>query len=369
MLAGLLGVCLSARAPASDDSLPSKISKAVDGGVRYLRSLQSKNGIWEYRGNEIGMTALAGWTLLEARVPAQDPSLQKAAKELRKRCVELTSTYGLSLAIIFFDRLADPRDRPLIQAIGIRLLAGQNQFGGWSYECAITAEAAKTLALHLQEAGKAQEPGKRLPEDLSNLIDGISRQPKAAEFGDNSNTQFAMLALWVARRHGLPVDTALALVDERFRRTQFPQGSWGYNRVLYMPRATMTCAGLLGLALGQGVKIKAGEKAQDIRADAKAKMALRALEQFMQTSPIDGLRCYLLFSLERMAVIYNLKVVGKLDWFEWGARELLGRQRADGSWPGDHGPADTCFALLFLSRANVAQDLTLDLNPLLKTEK
>ena len=37
---------------------------------------------------------------------------------------------------------------------------------------------------------------------------------------DHSNTQFAVLALWVARRHGMPVDYALWKTEQRFRALQ-----------------------------------------------------------------------------------------------------------------------------------------------------
>jgi hypothetical protein len=72
---------------------------------------------------------------------------------------------------------------------------------------------------------------------------------------------------------------------------------------------------------------------------------------------------YFLFSLERMAVAYGLPTIGDKDWYDPGADFLLSRQNPDGSWTGqyDQGGADTCFALLFLRRANLAQDLSVTL--------
>lgn len=380
-LALLLSAGLAKPLIAQDDAFQKRIQLAIDHGAKHLKSLQDKSGTWKHPGFETGMTALAAWTLLEARVPAGDPAIKKSASELRKQCPELKNTYGASLAIIFFDRLGDTRDRPLIQALATRLLAGQNQHGGWSYECATSPEQEKALQSHLQNTGKARDdpfpeearPGAKqvLPVGIQQLVEGIGRQTKAAEFGDNSNTQFAMLALWVARRHGMPVDPALALVDERFRRAQFPQGAWGYNHILYKPRPTMSCAGLLGLALGRGIK----PKEADIRSDPKVERGLKYLGTlFKDNSPRSslesaGLYYYFLFSLERMAVIYDLKTIGGKDWYISGAKVLLENQQKDGSWMGDHGPADTCFALLFLRRANVAPDLTFDLNPIRKTKK
>src|SRR5262249_51578669 len=76
--------------------------------------------------------------------------------------------------------------------------------------------------------------------------------------GDNSNTQFAILALLAARGHSLPLEPSLTLLNKRFRGTQAPDGRWTYDgsgtehsRVVAGKRLpTMTCAGLLGTAIG-----------------------------------------------------------------------------------------------------------------------
>src|SRR5207302_4276459 len=93
---------------------------------------------------------------------------------------------------------------------------------------------------------------------------------------DNSNTQFAVLALWAAQRHGVPIDKPMTLVEKRFRTTQLPSGpdvqhgknlnmdgSWYYRRLDGSPGyenpshwPTMTCAGLLGLAVAHGLTQK-----------------------------------------------------------------------------------------------------------------
>src|SRR5262249_35073164 len=69
---------------------------------------------------------------------------------------------------------------------------------------------------------------------------------------------------------------------------------------------------------------------------------------------------YTLWSLERMAVLYDLPTIMGKDWYRWGAQFLLVNQQADGSWQGTYpeGGCDTAFAVLFLKRANVAADLT-----------
>jgi hypothetical protein len=61
-----------------------------------------------------------------------------------------------------------------------------------------------------------------------------------------------------------------------------------------------------------------------------------------------------------MALVYDLKTIGTKDWYTWGAQLLVADQQADGSWQGEFAGrgCDTCFALLFLRRANPVSDLT-----------
>src|SRR5262249_41367860 len=84
---------------------------------------------------------------------------------------------------------------------------------------------------------------------------------------------------------------------------------------------------------------------------------------------------YYLWSIERIAVMYNLKTLGHKDWYRWGMEVLVTNQMQKGpdaaAWVqgGISALSDpivnTCFALLFLRGANLASDLTarLPINP------
>jgi hypothetical protein len=223
---------------------------------------------------------------------------------------------------------------------------------------------------------------------------GADLLPQSAS--DNSNTQFASLALWVGRRHGLPVEKALTRLDQRFRGSQLADGGWAYNGMPLGPSAaavgmvgpgataSMTCAGLLALAIVDGATLELikerkpeGKTLPDISKDKNLMKALESLgavignPQNLHLNPMDRFRpreegrvggrtYYFLWSLERAAVALGLDTIGKKDWYSWGAEILLANQGPDGSWQGDYGTcgADTCFALLFLRRANLARDLT-----------
>src|SRR5207237_9122607 len=80
----------------------------------------------------------AALRLLECDVPASDPAVERAAACLRHVGTDVDerhAPYCLALMILFFDRLGDPADIPLIQALAARLLGGQNAEGIWSYAC------------------------------------------------------------------------------------------------------------------------------------------------------------------------------------------------------------------------------------------
>src|ERR1700687_5287070 len=111
-----------------------QVQKAVERGVACLKQLQEGDGSWP--AHPQGATALVGLTLLECNVPASDPALERAAGFLRKSWMDIKdgdTTYAVALTILFFDHLGDPADTTIIQALAVRLLAGQNAAGGWSY--------------------------------------------------------------------------------------------------------------------------------------------------------------------------------------------------------------------------------------------
>lgn len=370
-------LCLVPSATFSqDDALQEQINKAIDKGVIHLKKLGA-SGVWA-DPNTAGMTALAAWTLLESGVPGSDPVVQKAAAYLRKESITLTTTYYQALAILFFDRLGEPRDEAVIQTLAVRLMAGQKSNGTWTYKSEWGNQADRDwLERKIQEAGTNKNSSEnKLPDQIQQQIDKLQKAREDDFLGDNSNTQFAMLALWVARRHALPVDQNLSKVEKHFRNSQIASESWSYTGGGNAPpRATMTCAGLLGLALGEGVRAKKDGKTGALQKDPAVQGAMRLLgtllknpEGQVQKNMFErpGRLYYFLFSLERMAVVYDVKTVGEHNWYTWGAKILLDKQKADGSWMGEYPIADTCFALLFLKRANVAEDLTLNLNPLAK---
>jgi hypothetical protein len=219
-----------------------------------------------------------------------------------------------------------------------------------------------------------------LPVFTNRQLPILPAGPYFQGISDNSNSQFAMIALWVARRHGWPMARTMALVHKRYVETQFPDGSWIY-RPGWAPGPAMTCVGLIGLALGHGSAREfraaqapaaptAGKRPRPSLADPAIQRGLAHLGTLIgnptgaRVEPLQNL--YFLWSVERVAVLYNLKTIGGKDWYGWEAEMLLLNQHPDGSWgatpyPGSNTLLDTCLALLILKRANLVPDLSVTL--------
>ncbi len=139
-------------------ALPERINRAIDQGVAYLR--KHHKGHDQYR-NYLG---LLGLTLLECGIPAKDPSVQQIAAWLRTREPDLAATYELTLAILFLDRLDDPRDHEIIRTFGQRLVAGQLEGGAWTYSCGINnlrPLPTGLLLCRLRRTSRKSSPGRR----------------------------------------------------------------------------------------------------------------------------------------------------------------------------------------------------------------
>jgi hypothetical protein len=403
------------------------VDSAISRGVRYLLDHQNPDGSWPgFPGHHVGMAALPGLTLLECGVAAGDPHVQNAARHVRDGCAALQSTYELALCILFLDRLGETADEPLIQRLALRLLAGQTEAGGWWYNCPLlTAPMERDLLIVLRHsqprtlkatppersqagpAGPSAIAPKEKPAPKAGAKTGPDHQPTDKEaararfelpgllkripavndytgqmppidHSDNSNTQFAILGVWVASRHGVPTERALIQVARRFRATQGPQGGWIYPYA--MPgmdgSPAMTGAGLLGLAVGLGTarseNVAPDDKAtppHDVAVEKGLRYLAREIGQPLGlNAPRPALgrgptNLYFLWTLERVAVLFNLRQIDGKDWYRWGAEVVVGAQGQDGDWqtggyPGSLPPIDTSFALLFLRRANLVQDLS-----------
>jgi hypothetical protein len=363
--------------------LPSEkqkeVDRAIENGKKYLKNTQQANGSWvgTNPADVPGYTALAGLTLLECGVAKTDLQIKKAADYVRQQAKTSTLTYHLSVDILFLERLDDPGDRPLIQKLAYQLIAGQKGLGGWDYNCALLPpedqdDLHKRLSARDPDLQNARPRVRALP--FWRYQRGLPIQKMNTGWEDNSLTQFAILALWKVQKYGVKPDRALAMAEGRFRSCQDADGTWSYSWGDRQRLDSMTCAGLLGLAIGRGIGPVQAE-GQKLTEDPAVKKAFDYLaakvigKAPLRKGPGQGDASiikanswgdlYCIWSVERVAMIYNLRKIGGKEWYPWGAEILVATQNEDGQWCDSfQGVVDTCFALLFLKRANLAKDLT-----------
>ncbi len=393
----------------------AKVDRTIDRAVEFLKSTQTDEGDWQgkmYKDGRfpVGQCALPAYALLEAGVPANDPVIQKAAEYLRPKVLTTGFTYEISLAILFFDRLGDPKDKNTIRTLALRLIAGQHQTGGWSYRCPILLEKNEQPLMNTLDKLSKRMKGKDRAHD--NALQGFEvppalqpltvfqraetllwREPPVTKAAwdeaikrvslvgmtDNSNTQLAMLGLWTAQRQSLAVEPTFAILVERFERSHgCPSGVWGYALDQEAGSRSMICVGLMALAIGRGLKLPSAGSSTHVAKDVHVLKGLAALRRHIGqpagevSKRVPFYDVYFLWSLERVAMLYNLPTIGEKDWYRLGMESLLANQSKGGGWTGrspypewkgnknyDYkATLTTAFALLFLKRSHPMKELT-----------
>ncbi len=353
-----VGFCLIGPPPTCSAQGPTddQVARAIAKGVAYLKETQHPGGKWSFTFNldhDLGITALAGLALLENGVDPSDKAIGKATEVVRTLAARSDQTYDLALAILFLSRVQPGSRGPhddLIQRLG-RRLAGGGAAGVWDYNVPLENDESTT--------GRGEE---RPPTSAKKRLNSRSRPRARINNGDNSNTQFALLGIWAAGRHGFDSNDTLEAIDGHFRGSQNFPGRWGYKPGMAGTNA-MTCAGLMGLAIAaarpkQAERLSARARGAALAADPVFASALRCVAEDAREISEES-EIYYLWSLERVCVALGLRQIDGFDWYSAGGRVLLGSQRADGSWPDQRWGSlpNTCLALLFLRKANLAFEL------------
>ncbi|MCI0682405.1 MAG: hypothetical protein L0Y71_09890 [Gemmataceae bacterium] len=394
--------------------LAAAIPDAIERGKNFLLSSQQSTGTWSEGGHRVGYAALPALALLECGVPPNHISIQAAANFVRSQvpAKDFINTYEVSLALLFLDRLGNRADIPHIETLAGRLVASQTYTGGWGYRVQYLDAKDTKLILGVLRRLEPAPLGPMLAGRVPNMDNPfVKRAPLAdwqakrtydvpkhlqalpcfTQFGttkmvdpekhevpfldrtDNSTTQFALLALWAARRHGIPCTRTGSMTFLRFHTSQNANGSWGYPYGFGGSggSAAMINTGLFGMAVGHGL-VKEMKLPDDppVDADPRILHGFKALSAHIGT-PVDRVtdipypNMYFLWSMERVCMLYDIHMIGDKDWYRWGAEALVANQdQESGSWfkkdayPGAAPPIDTSFALMFLKRANLAKDLS-----------
>lgn len=314
--------------PAAGQITADKVKEAIDHGVAYLQREQQEDGHWpDPVGYPGGITSLCALALLNCGVPAQDKHVQDAVNYLRK--LKPQRTYSTALQTMVF--------------------------------CA--AEPATNMALIKRNALWLEDNQKR-----NGPMAGAWAYPEAE--GDNSNSQFALLALHEAERVGVKVnDRTWELAHKYWLDCQNPNGSWGYK-----PQTggtgSMTSAGIAALVItsdrlsrgdaeADGDQVLCcGEQQENERLDRALGWMGRNFS--VHTNPgsrgAQGWLLYYLYGLERTGRLTNQRMLGGHDWYREGAELLVNTQDPlSGYWKGTgHAEDDphlaTALSLLFLAK-------------------
>ncbi len=300
----------------------SRIPIAQAKGIDWLLDHQELDGSWAFKQEEhrTGMTGLAVYALLKAGLPNDHPSVRRGAEFLRSH--DSVKTYSMACHIMALVTLGAEVDREKVQLLCDELVSWQDK-GGYAYP---------TGSLDL------------------------------------SNTQYAALALRTAAKAGHKVprpvwnrfaDYALKLKEEH--RNPYAACGFGYHGP-DAPSGSMTAAGVGILAIvDEQMRRKRGDVKTGIQQGLQWLADHWDVRRNVKPSAEEGEQHrylgYYLYGLERVGGLLGVGRIGEHDWYREGASFLTESQKKEGSWAaprwGEEQP-NTCFALLFLSRATGA---------------
>jgi hypothetical protein len=330
----------------ADAELQPRINDAITRGVEYLKSVQKPDGSWTYDAASFqedmtaGLTALALYALSASKVPSDDAVIRKGVRwaEAHKACYTPAgaySTYSASLLVLALTRIDPEAHRPRIHRLAEAIAQGQLENDMWTYR--------------LRSARTTDRDG--------------DEGPPVTTAGDNSNSQFAVLALWAAcalANFEVP-DRTWQRIQSFYARTQLPSGAWGYVPGPSDGTGSMTSAGLCSYVYATAGLLGGMPALPAARADPVAKRGVDALLSDLLAAGFHNY--YYAYALERAGTVM---AIPEKAWYYQGARALVAQQDGSGRWgtaarggkrrlgAGGTGAYETSLALLFLSRATRA---------------
>lgn len=319
------------------------VAAAVFRGADFLRKdlLEDGASIYARSGagassQTTGATALTILALRAAGVPDDDPAIVKALhtsilKEDKGgqwilHPQRVRGTYVVSLVAMALAELDVEKHRYRIQSLANRLAAGQLDSGQWTYRCGDRYKA---------------------------------RVRQARRYGDNSNTQYAILGLRAAAMAGADIQPYVWMRAMTFWfGCQEPDGGWGYGHRIDSGRErSMTPAGIASVAICME-GLYGRKAARRIMSQEAIKRGLVRQGELLLQWGYSNVDHYTFYGVERACILTGTRLFNDYDWYRAGVRDLLRRQEDDGAWRKTgginwgYGPAiDTSYALLFLKRA------------------
>jgi hypothetical protein len=364
--------------------------RAIEKGVRYLRSRQQASGTWgevqgdlvygsgeraEGYGHPAGLTSLSLYALRKCKVPMDDESVKRGFRYLRDAKPDVPrGTYECSMLLLALTSTVDEWKTTKASEKARRTLTGRDK------------QWARDLVAEIQK--KQRGLGWRYQIGAAPASDGHEQ--------DLSSTQLVALSLFAAERVGLRVDRKLwedilaysmqqqeddgpaHVIEVGGKKLTVKQRGFSYIKGYGDERhgaaiGSMTACGLANVAMARYVLTSGGDpkktEAWNARPDASAVQAslydaLAWLDAnwspFANPKSDRNYYVYWLYSVERAMDLVGLAKIGEHLWYSEMGQELINRQNENGSWTSNttHRPGDvldTCFALLFLRRATTDQ--------------
>jgi hypothetical protein len=350
------------------------IITAIDRGCKYLSRVGPNSD-----GGRAGMAALG---LLKVGVSPDDPAIAKIIDDRLLPKFQADGTYqpqaptdlyyeaGVDL-MVFVNSHPEAHDREIAKLVKL-ILEGQHDEGYWTYPA----------------------------------------NARAGDRGDTSITQYALLGLWDAQRHGIPIPkAAFERAATWLAANQDSEGAFWYHpgNERYKPTHSIVAAGSANLLVcGAAIfgierltqrsttkptttaekadssvplfgvlkrvdlspsgrtetKMTIG-KTKHVASSSSTKIAKSRIEsgarrglEWIDHKWIGGaptyFQYYFYYALERACTLSSTDRIGDHDWYDEISDSILKQQGGDGSFNSNDpaGPvANTAFALLFLSRA------------------
>ena len=350
LLIVFIAACLAASLPATARAVnpeSPEVKAVIEKGLKFLETGQ----LSEHR---LGGHCLIGLCFLKNGRNQNHPKVQAAVASCQQHSspAELANVdvYSNGIALMFLIEADPTKYRDLIQKYLQQLLNVQKSHGGWGYGNTPT--------------------------------------------GDTSQTQYAALGLWMAKRNGFTVpQSAIEKLCGWLMRTQDPSGAWGYqgndpgslSRVNQSEvRASLAAAGAGSIYISADLLEISDPQGKPAQSETPS--ALQAVEEKkrsgsgnsrvinaeqLRLTMADGNRWlgsnyklpseqwthYFLYGFERYmsyrALVEQRKEETDPEWYNIAFDFLQKTQKSDGSWEGDENAAvTTCFAILCLSRTS-----------------
>jgi hypothetical protein len=346
------------RDPAGYTKLEEAIERAIRRGAAWLKTQRVLAQLRLHDGDYATIGILA---LIHAGEFERDPRLAEQCIDYLLRR-PLDNTYGTALVAMSL-RDVDPYLYPERILECAQWLVENQGWGAekrkvWSYGRKIPGLGEeKKVEVQGKENQKRVAPIRR---KSSGSLDVIRRAAltEPSDSWDNSCTQFGVLGLHSSAKSGITVPReSWQRVESHFREQQYSDAGWGYSGSASY--GSMTCSGLASLLMSRHHL-----GAENPALDQAVVAGLEWLAMHFTVEENPGSRenhYYYLYGLERAGVLAGTEFFGDYEWYPVGARYLLEKQDADGSWGNSRSPPtgqmkeylDTCYAILFLRRATL----------------